>query len=131
MTSYWSSSFCTCELAWRSSSHPGALRVIAAICSLMTGAIATTKSASTPSTTTSTISTESPRRTPRRMKSSTTGLSPMARNIDITSRIRIEEMLSSCWDKKMAARAPKAPKKPILNGEWRSSSGAAGASAGT
>ena len=37
MTSYWSSSFCTCELVWRSSSHPGALRVIAAIWSLMTG----------------------------------------------------------------------------------------------
>jgi hypothetical protein len=45
----------------------------------------------------------------------------MARNIDMTSRIRIEEMLSSCWDRKIATRAPSAPKKPMLKGEWRSS----------
>ncbi len=68
---------------------------------------------------------------PRRMKSSTTGLSPIARNIDITSRMRTEEMLSSCWLRKIATTAPSAPKNPILKGEWRSSSGAGPGSAST
>ena len=46
---------------------PGALRVISAICSLITGATATTNSVSTPITATSTSSTDSPRLMPRRM----------------------------------------------------------------
>ena len=57
------------------------------------------------------------------MKNSTAGLRPIARNIDITSSTRIEEMLSSCWPRKIATRAPSAPKKPMLNGVWRSSVG--------
>ena len=131
MTSNWSSSFCTWRLACSSSSQSGALRVISAIWSLITGATATTNSASTAMTATSTSSTDRPRRIPRRMKNSTTGLSPIARNIDMTSRISTEEMLSSCSVRKIAATAPSAPKKPILNGEWRSSSGVGAGSAGT
>jgi hypothetical protein len=66
---------------------------------------------------------------PRRMKNSTTGLRPIARNIDITNRIRTEEMLRSCWDKKIATRAPSAPKNPMLKGVCRSS--AAGGAVGS
>ena len=99
------------------------------ICSLMTGATATTKSASTLITTNSTSSTERPRRMPRFMNHSTVGLRPIARNIAITSRISTEEMLSSCWLRNTAMIAPKAPKKPMLKGEWRSSDGAPDAGA--
>jgi hypothetical protein len=65
------------------------------------------------------------------MKNSTVGFSPIARNIDITSRIRTDEMLSSCWLRKIAISAPSAPKKPMLNGECLSSRGAGAGSAGT
>ena len=60
---------------------------------------------------------------PRLMNHSTVGFSPIARNIAITSRISTEEMLSSCSLRNTAMIAPKAPKKPMLKGEWRSSDG--------
>ena len=97
--------------------------MILAICSLITGATATTKSTSTVMTTKSTSRTDRPRRMPFFMNHSTVGLSPMARNMASTSRTRTEEMLSSCWLRNTATRAPKAPKKPMLKGEWRSREG--------
>ena len=127
MMSYWSSSLCTWRLACRASSQSGALRVISAICSLITGATATTKSVRTPITTTRTSRTDSPLLIPRRMKNSTTGLRPIARNVAITSRMRIEEIPSSCWVRNSATSAPRAPVNPMLNGECRRSDGARGA----
>ena len=114
MTSYSSSSSWTCRLRCSSSSQSGAFLVSAATWSVITGTIAMTNSAS--AATTMHDDRDAPtrlRRSPRRMKHSTSGLSPTARNSDTTIRISTELIARICWPSQIASRAPAAPKKPM------------------
>ena len=88
MTSYFSSSSWTWRLRCSSSSHPGALWEMAVTWSLMTGTIASTNSVTAATTSTMTTTTAYGRRMLRRMKNSTAGLRPAARNIATTISTR-------------------------------------------
>ena len=113
MMSNRSSSSCTFLLPWSWSSHPGALSVICATWSVMTGTIAHRNSATPHRNRTITIVTEMLRRSPRRWNHSTDGLRPAARNSDTTIRISTLPIRSNWPNSHIASTKPRPPKKPM------------------
>ncbi len=95
MTSKRSSSSWTCLLRCSWSNHSGALSVILVTWSVITGTIATKKSATPTRNSTITIVTARLRRSPRRWNHSTDGLRPAARNSATTMRISTPPMRSN------------------------------------
>ena len=87
--------------------------MIAAIWSLITGTMASTKRVSVATTARITERTAYVRFIPRRTKNSTIGLSPAARNIATTTRTSTELIFSSWLPSQNASRAPSPAKKPM------------------
>ena len=99
--------FCSCL------NQSGARSLIVLTWSLITGTIEITKPAIARSTPTITISTATGRLTPLRMKNSTSGLRPTARNIATTSSISTDVIDRICWPSQIAMKRPTAPVKPM------------------
>ena len=114
--SYFASSFLIWRLCWSSSNQCGALCESAVTWSAITGTIATRKSATASTTSSATSSTARERRIPRRMKNSTGGLSPKARNSETTIRISTERAVRIRPKIHHDASAPVASQKPVRNG---------------
>src|SRR4051794_20416326 len=123
MMSYCLSRSWTVLLCCSRSSHCGACALMERTWSVITGTIATRKSARATSTHTVTTTTAWERRSPRRSKKLTAGFSPAARKSATTIRTRVEPMATMWVASQKATRAPTAPTKPTKNGARWSSGG--------